>query len=186
MPSLPFRVYYWLKRFRHRRGYGVHSPFAFSYITEVIYERGTYYAYKSLDSRFRAVKKSAFRRKDFLLCFRIANRSKADTIFCSLSFNDLLRETFVAARRNAVFIDRFEEAFLRVFDGRLPLPTDFLKNLPTGGVAVIAFFDNCENRAQKEKLMQPIEDCISFDLHTFLIIIRRPDLFSTRYPVNYF
>ena len=27
----------WLKRFRHRKGYGVHSPFAFDFITRVIY-----------------------------------------------------------------------------------------------------------------------------------------------------
>ena len=28
----------WLARFRHRKGYGVHSPFAFRFITDVIYE----------------------------------------------------------------------------------------------------------------------------------------------------
>ncbi|MBO7602331.1 MAG: hypothetical protein J6S94_04795 [Bacteroidaceae bacterium] len=27
----------WLKRFRHRKGYGVHSPFAYDFITRVIY-----------------------------------------------------------------------------------------------------------------------------------------------------
>lgn len=42
------RRWRWLKRFRHRRGYGVHSPFAFQFITYVIYERGTYYAYADL------------------------------------------------------------------------------------------------------------------------------------------
>ena len=32
------RPFIWLSRFRHRCGYGVHSPFAFSLITQVIYE----------------------------------------------------------------------------------------------------------------------------------------------------
>lgn len=41
----------WLLRFRHRCGYGVHSPYAFDFITGVIYERGEYYAYRELDSR---------------------------------------------------------------------------------------------------------------------------------------
>ena len=27
----------WLKRFRHRKGYGVHSPFAYNFITRIIY-----------------------------------------------------------------------------------------------------------------------------------------------------
>ena len=30
-------VIIWLVRFRHRKGYGVHSPFAFGYITRTIY-----------------------------------------------------------------------------------------------------------------------------------------------------
>lgn len=42
------RRWRWLKRFRHRRGYGVHSPFAFQFLTYVVYEKGTYYAYDDL------------------------------------------------------------------------------------------------------------------------------------------
>ena len=38
----------WLSRFRYRCGYGVHSPFAFSLITDVIYEKMPYYAYDLL------------------------------------------------------------------------------------------------------------------------------------------
>lgn len=41
-------AYVWLRRFRHRRGYGVHSPWAFSFIRSVINERGHYYAYDVL------------------------------------------------------------------------------------------------------------------------------------------
>ena len=40
-----------LKRIRHRRGYGVHSPFAFNFLTYVVYERGEYYAYRDLAAR---------------------------------------------------------------------------------------------------------------------------------------
>lgn len=45
------RRWIWLKRFRHRRGYGVHSPFAFDFLTNVVYERGEYYAYRELRQR---------------------------------------------------------------------------------------------------------------------------------------
>lgn len=38
----------WFRRFRYRKGYGVHSPFAFNLITFVIYEKLSYYAYKPL------------------------------------------------------------------------------------------------------------------------------------------
>ena len=33
------RYWIWLKRFRHRKGYGVHSPFAFDFITRIIYNK---------------------------------------------------------------------------------------------------------------------------------------------------
>lgn len=39
------RPWVWAARVRHRRGYGVHSPWAFAFITGVVYERAAYYAY---------------------------------------------------------------------------------------------------------------------------------------------
>jgi len=43
----------WISRWRHRRGYGVHSPWAFSWITQVIYNDMAYYAYANLQRRRR-------------------------------------------------------------------------------------------------------------------------------------
>ena len=42
------RIWNWCRRFRHRCGYGVHSPSDFFLITSVIYEELPYYAYKAL------------------------------------------------------------------------------------------------------------------------------------------
>ena len=44
-----------LNSLRHRRGFGIHSPFAFRFITEVLCQRLPYYAYSDLggDSRVR-------------------------------------------------------------------------------------------------------------------------------------
>lgn len=38
-----------IQRFRHSRGYGVHSPFAFNFITNVVYEKHWYYAFSDLE-----------------------------------------------------------------------------------------------------------------------------------------
>lgn len=38
----------WLWRFRHRRGYGIHSPWAYSFVRDVILERTPYYEYACL------------------------------------------------------------------------------------------------------------------------------------------
>ena len=49
------RPFIWLLRFRHRCGYGVHSPFAFNLITQVIYENTPYYKYKDLAGKEKSL-----------------------------------------------------------------------------------------------------------------------------------
>lgn len=72
----PRRVWRWLLRFRHRRGYGIQSPFAFSFVTGVVYERGAYYAYAPLSCHARR-EGTALREKDDRLLLRLANASRA-------------------------------------------------------------------------------------------------------------
>jgi hypothetical protein len=78
------RPFIWLSRFRYRCGYGVHSPFAFSLITDVIYEKMPYYAYSSLKKeqkkmiRERGWTKGSQKVNRFL--FRLVNRVQPDTI----------------------------------------------------------------------------------------------------------
>ncbi len=41
-------IYTWWQRLRHSRGFGIHSPFAYRFITEVLNQPYAYYAYDSL------------------------------------------------------------------------------------------------------------------------------------------
>ncbi|MCR5819435.1 MAG: hypothetical protein K6F94_00585 [Bacteroidaceae bacterium] len=65
----------WILRFRKRRGYGVHSPWAFALIDGVILERQSYYAYSSLNRLHpwfvRALKTYSLQCRRLL--FRLAN-----------------------------------------------------------------------------------------------------------------
>jgi len=61
-----------LRKIKHRKGFGVHSPFAFAIITEVIEEKLPYYAYGSMQRRYD--KKSSVPFKAVTLLFRLANR----------------------------------------------------------------------------------------------------------------
>lgn len=78
------RPFIWLSRFRYRCGYGVHSPFAFSLITDVIYEKMPYYAYASLEKeqkrlvRERGYSRSSQKVNRFL--FRLVNKVQPATI----------------------------------------------------------------------------------------------------------
>lgn len=68
------RIYIRTLRFRHRNGYGVHSPFAYNLIKGVIYESHMYYAYPEL-ARMRGSytgRLSVSGRMDRLM-FRLAN-----------------------------------------------------------------------------------------------------------------
>ena len=68
-----------MARFRHRKGYGVHSPFAFRFITDVIYERTPYYAYCKLDKAL-PLSMQLRKRRGLHLMLRIANHLQPETI----------------------------------------------------------------------------------------------------------
>ena len=55
MPNLFLRGWNWCCRFRHRCGYGVHSPSDFFLITFVVYERLAFYAYNLLHAKRKQV-----------------------------------------------------------------------------------------------------------------------------------
>ena len=67
------RLWIWCKRFRHRCGYGVHSPSDFFLITSIIYERSPYYAYRTLKKRGFSNYLPPYRRKVNRLLFRLVN-----------------------------------------------------------------------------------------------------------------
>lgn len=61
----------WTMRFRHSRGFGVQSPWAYSFIRYVINEHYPYYAYKSLEGLH--VGQAWLSRKLSRLYFRMSN-----------------------------------------------------------------------------------------------------------------
>lgn len=67
-----------VRKLKHRKGFGVHSPFAFAVITEVIEEKLPYYAYSSMQRRYD--KKSNIPFKVVCLLFRLANRFRCHNI----------------------------------------------------------------------------------------------------------
>lgn len=70
------------KRFRYRKGYGVHSPFAFQLITEVIYEKYPYYNYADLESLRSTMSRNegSLRVKLLKLIFRLVNWQQPDVV----------------------------------------------------------------------------------------------------------
>ena len=74
------RIWNWCKRFRHRCGYGVHSPSDFFLITSVIYEKLPYYAYEELKKSNSSRRLLRYREKVNKLLFRLVNFYRPDTL----------------------------------------------------------------------------------------------------------
>lgn len=75
MPTIFRKGWNWCRRFRHRKGYGVHSPSDFYLITSVIYEQAAYNAYHPLHELRQAIgnDKACYREKTDKLLLRLAN-----------------------------------------------------------------------------------------------------------------
>lgn len=61
-----------VRKIKHRKGFGVHSPFAYSVITEVIEEKVPYYAYSTLKKHYDATSPIPLKMAQLLL--RLSNR----------------------------------------------------------------------------------------------------------------
>lgn len=70
-PATAFAKY--LSRWRHGHGFGVHSPWAYRVITEVIGEHAKYYAYPEIDALFGRRRKTARTVFRLLVFLRPAN-----------------------------------------------------------------------------------------------------------------
>ena len=74
------RIWNWCCRFRHRCGYGVHSPSDFFLITSVIYENLPYYAYEWLKASASSKSLPHYREKVNRLLFRLVNYFRPKTL----------------------------------------------------------------------------------------------------------
>lgn len=90
----------WCRRFRHRCGYGVHSPSDFFLITFVIYENLPYYAYRELEKKPFVKSLPHYRRKVNRLLFRLVNYLRPQTLIEVGEGNGASYEYMCAARKD--------------------------------------------------------------------------------------
>lgn len=98
------RILRWFRRFRQRRGYGVHSPFAFEWITAVVYnQQAQYYAYAPLSQQHKQWS-GVLSIKDARLLFRIANHFRAKHILMVGQGLEREKNYLAAARPSAQIV----------------------------------------------------------------------------------
>lgn len=68
------------KRWRHGHGFGVHSPFAYDFITLTLRERLPYYAYERIDAACRNISDSTLSARKVKLIFRVVAKFSPKTV----------------------------------------------------------------------------------------------------------
>lgn len=199
------RPFIWLSRFRHRCGYGVHSPFAFGLITDVVYERRPYYAYANLKSEGKKRRRKEGRIKGYVkvnrLLFRLVNRIQPVTIV-EVGPSSIASLYMQAAKKSAgyVFASNLSELVLEA-----DTKVDFLYlNRYRQPEEVEKIFDICAGRVSSESLFvvhgicysKPMRDVwrrlkederagVTFDLYDVGLIFFDRRKFKQHYVVNF-
>lgn len=167
----------WLARFRHRCGYGVHSPFAFRLMTEVFYEDLPYYYFGDND-RFMPWTWQFRRKKGLHLLFRLSNWFRPEVICSPLVFTlageymneacpraSLQREYPEEGKRTILFIQKPDEEVLRHLGPDTLLVLDDLH--------------------RHRKWFRRLPSVVSFDLYDLGIAFFDPRYHKQHYIVNF-
>lgn len=174
----------WLRRFRKRCGYGVHSPYAFDFITDVLYEHLPYYAYKDLDAlhpfwvrklRLRPLKLSR-------VLFRIANFVHPRRA-CVLTTSAADRAYMQAAVPSAQWTETLSPGSLFDFVCIDAPVQDVLSYVTESSVLVVSKLQ--ENKSYWQQLLNDERVAISFDLYDLGVLMFDKRLNRKDYVVNF-
>ena len=185
------RIARWVVRFRKRKGYGVHSPFAFNFITNVIYEDGCFYAYKEFKDTYGLSVHRFCRLKDYQLLFRLANYQQAK-VACMVgkTGDELLQKVLKKGCMQmslckTEFLESGKYDLIIAYDDWEHQADTLLNHLNNNGVLIVKGLDKNKKNFWQKLLQQP-QAQVAFDLYDFGIVFYRPDLQRQHYVVNYF
>ncbi len=175
----------WLRRIRHRCGYGVHSPFAFHLITQVVYSPGRYYAYKQLDGLHGLWERLTCprRRAVYRLLFRLANARQARRAV-AVGVSDIAMRYLRAGCGHTRWTDMCGEGavdLLVVDKGEAsfdPLP-------PAQDGTWVVVLHLGRNASVWQRMRESGRFQVMFDLHDVGLAIRHEGMQSDYYVVNW-
>lgn len=187
----------WFLRFRYRCGYGVHSPFAFDFITGVVFERSCYYAYQKLDREYPVGLWGRFShmRKCRHFLFRLANYVHPDVFVCH---SEITSDEFAYLSSGSCQSEwKGKEALSELHGKKILFYTNadkknlfpLLKQLSEIVSSDSALLLRVKSREQRETCAQIISDSkycgITFDLYDYLLVFFDRKRFKQHYKVNF-
>lgn len=167
----------WLCRIRHRCGYGVHSPFAFRFITDVVYETARFYAYDELDPQLSFGQRFRVRRLLHLF-LRIVNHLQPSVIYLSPEHQPLAGEYLRAGCRRSRIDSRLPDGTVDLLVLSSP-DDDVPAHLAEGSVLIM------DNLRQHRQWFRALPSVVSFDLWDVGIAFFNPKYNKQHYIVNF-
>lgn len=182
----------WLRRVRHRRGYGVQSPSAYAFVRGVLLERGSYYAYSEL-SLLHPLWQRLLHTYSISCCrllFRIANAVHPATLAicgdCPLE-----RRYITAAVPSAAIRDYASTAMLKpdetvdfcfISNSRITEATTWAEHIsPYGALVIEGIYDSSVARRQWKAVKASEHVVTTYDLYVYGIAL----FDASKTPFNY-
>lgn len=207
VPDIVRRTVRYLCHLHHRCGYGIHSPYAYGMVRDVVYERGTYYAYAALDALIAATPQAVLRPRDYRLLFRLANAAgvRRMAVWAAPTEERLVTacvqaacpaarsdgDEAIAGRANSHTLCRADALQWAYIDAAAPAPDTLLQRLTEadqraadGALVVVARPPQWLRRRMGRQM--PPRCRVVFDLHDLLILSYEQRLARQHYRVNYF
>ncbi len=171
----------WFRRIRKRCGYGVHSPFAFELLTQVIYSPGQYYAYHELNGLHTLADRLLRPRRRAVdrLLFRLVNARQPRTLQI-VGGSGRIKQYMQAASSQAIMAEQGQSPDFLYYDA------DDISQIPVvneGGTLVV---DHLQRHRKVWRALRCDERyTVLFDLYDVGIAFRRSDLQRDYYVVNW-
>lgn len=166
----------WLGRIRHRCGYGVHSPFAFRFLTEVVYERTPYCAYTTLDAALPWSLRSR-RKKGLHLLLRLANWLQPQVVVVPGDAS-IARSYLQAGCRRAALCESLPACGADMVLLREP-DDEAARAAREGGMLVL------DGLQRHREWLRNLPATLTFDLYDVGVAIYEPRLYKQHYIINF-
>ena len=161
---------------RYRKGFGVHSPFVFDFINNVLNEKNPYYTYPQIDAlnyKYKQINRLLFRMVSYYKCKNILIIGEND------DFQKVIRLI-----NNNIMIEQGSEVkfansdFIYIAEKELKKIDDFYKNNFSKDLIIICqgIYNNHKNKILWNKLLQNNFPQILIDIFEIGIIFVRKDL----------
>ena len=171
------RPWVWFLRFRQRRGYGVHSPFAYAFIRDVLLQTWPYYAYEELDRLHPWAERhvTTYPRNCRRMLFRMANAVQPGTMSV-LGERATERAYMSAAVPKARWVEGGVADLVLVAHERLSEVPELINPLPPRATLICeGISESKADRAIWNEVKAHARTTITFDLYTYgIALLDRP------------